>query len=189
LHEGVLPSQKQASAARSGRRNAITLSLAAAAGAASPAEPSYAEGFFGVNLDPPAPADAASPPADAEVSPSGLKSKMLLRPTCALSKYTPPEVVAKCPKPTASDKVALDFTGWQVSSGNMFASSRLERTVLKMEELFPGWQEGVKLMSPGETRRIWIPSNLAFGEEPTGTRPAGDLVMDVQLYDIVRAPN
>jgi len=149
----------------------------------------HAEGFFDLSfLDPPAPADAASPPADVEVTASGLKSKMLLRPTCALSKFTPPEEIAKCPRPSVYDKVVIDFSGWQVSTGKMFDSSRLDRVTVRVDDLFPGWQEGIQLMSPGETRRIWIPSKLAFGDEPEGTKPAGDVVLDVSLYDIVRQP-
>jgi len=165
---------------------------AAAAGGLSPAlfekdRLVHAEGFFDLSfLDPPAPADAASPPPDVEVRSGGLKSKMLLRPTCALSKFTPPEEIAKCPRPTKYDKVVIDFSGWQVSTGKMFDSSRLERMTLRVDDLFPGWQEGMKLMSPGETRRFWIPSKLAFGDEPDGNKPAGDVVLDVSLYDIVR---
>eukprot|EP00971_Amphidinium_carterae_P238263 4729979-Amphidinium_carterae.1 len=177
--------------AHRGRRHMLS-NAAAAAGGLSPAlfekdRLVHAEGFFDLSfLDPPAPADAASPPPDVEVRSGGLKSKMLLRPTCALSKFTPPEEIAKCPRPTKYDKVVIDFSGWQVSTGKMFDSSRLERMTLRVDDLFPGWQEGMKLMSPGETRRFWIPSKLAFGDEPDGNKPAGDVVLDVSLYDIVR---
>lgn len=41
-------------------------------------------------------------------------------------------------------------------------------------------------MSPGETRRLWIPESLAYKGQPG--RPAGMLVFDVTLYSFVATP-
>lgn len=41
-------------------------------------------------------------------------------------------------------------------------------------------------MSPGETRRFWIPETLAYKGQPG--RPAGMLVFDVTLYSFVGTP-
>ena len=51
--------------------------------------------------------------------------------------------------------------------------------------MIAGWTEGVQLMVAGETRRFWIPEKLAY----QGKRdPKGMLVFDVELFDIVSAP-
>jgi peptidylprolyl isomerase len=61
-----------------------------------------------------------------------------------------------------------------------------------MPAMFPldgalrGWQECVRLMTPGETRRCWLPEELAYGGEEG--RPAGTLVFDVELIDAHRNP-
>lgn len=135
-------------------------------------------------LDPPAPKDLAAPPADAEFTVSGLVSKMLLRPSCALSKYTPPEQLAKCQRPGPYDKVIVDYTGWTSPSGKMFGSSRNEKRALRIDEIVQGWAEGLQLMSPGESRRFWIPAKLAYGDSPALGNPVGPLVIDVELYSI-----
>lgn len=152
---------------------------------------SLATPFGGIDLsflDPPAPPDFAKPPADAEVLPSGLASKILLRPTCALSKYAPPEVLAKCKRARPYDKVVIDYTGWQVSNAKMFDSSRLEKRSIRVSSVMPGWTEGLQLMSPGETRRFWIPASLAYGDNPGDSRPAGDLVFDIVMYAVDPQP-
>jgi peptidylprolyl isomerase len=51
--------------------------------------------------------------------------------------------------------------------------------------VIPGWTEGVQLMVGGEKRRFWIPANLAYGSNPPPGAPAGMLVFDVELLDIL----
>ncbi|CAK9053147.1 unnamed protein product, partial [Durusdinium trenchii] len=76
----------------------------------------FAEGFdpFGEELKKQAPQDLKTPPEDAQVSPSGLKWKILKAADCATT---------KCAKPRAFDKVSVAYTGWQ-PDGNVFDSSR-----------------------------------------------------------------
>ena len=124
----------------------------------------------GPNL--PTPKDVASPPADAEVSASGIASKVLK------------EGVGK-EKPSASSVVTVDYTGW-TTDGQLFDSSVLRGrpATFRLDQVIPGWTEGVQLMVAGEKRRFWIPSKLAYGEKPSGGKPAGMLVFDVNLYQI-----
>jgi peptidylprolyl isomerase len=73
----------------------------------------------------------------------------------------------------------------------MFDSSvkRGEPTSFGLNQVIKGWTEGVQLMVTGETRRFWIPAVLAYGETPARPgAPAGDLVFDVQLLEIQKAP-
>ncbi len=86
-------------------------------------------------------------------------------------------------KPTATSVVTVHYTGW-MSNGKAFDSSvaRGKPATVPLTRLFPGWQEGLKLMSVGEERRLWVPQELAFNGKPG--RPSGTLVFDIELLDI-----
>jgi peptidylprolyl isomerase len=124
----------------------------------------------------PAPSDVAAPPADATKTASGLASKVL---TPGTGKD----------HPSPSDKVKVHYTGW-TKGGQMFDSSvtRGEPITFPLNGVIPGWTEGVGLMVVGEKRRLWIPGALAYGDHPRAGAPAGDLVFDVELLDIIAAP-
>jgi len=122
--------------------------------------------------DVPAPPDVAAPPADAEVTASGLATKVL-RPGDG------DEPVG------AQDIVLVHYTGW-TTDGKMFDSSvaRGEPAGLPVDRLIPGWSEGLQLMVEGEKRRMWIPEKLAY--RGAKGRPKGMLVFDVELLEINR---
>ena len=122
----------------------------------------------------PAPADVAAPPSDAEVTESGLASKVLTPGTGT-------------DHPTARDTVTVHYTGW-TTDGEMFDSSveRGEPISFPLTRVIRGWTEGVQLMVEGEKRRLWIPEALAYQGRPG--RPAGMLVFDVELLSIEKAP-
>ena len=119
---------------------------------------------------PKAPADVAAPPADAKRTESGLAYKVL---QAGDGKQTP----------SATSVVTVHYTGW-TTDGKAFDSSvaRGRPATFPLNRVIPGWQEGVKLMSVGEERRLWIPESLAY----RGRRgaPAGMLVFDVELLGI-----
>lgn len=118
----------------------------------------------------PAPPDVAAPPEDAEVTASGLASKVL-------------KSGSGTEHPEASDIVQVHYTGW-TTDGKMFDSSvaRGAPVGLPLNRVIEGWTEGVQLMVVGELRRFWIPQELAYGGQPG--KPAGMLVFDVELLDI-----
>ena len=119
----------------------------------------------------PAPADVAAAPKDAQKTKSGLASKVI-------EKGTGKE------HPKATSTVKVHYSGW-TTDGKMFDSSvmRGSPAIFPLNGVIPGWTEGLQLMVPGETRRIWIPEELAYKGMPG--RPAGMLVFDVQLLEIV----
>ena len=121
-----------------------------------------------------APADVAAIPADAEKSKSGLASKLLRRGTGK-------------DHPALRDKVKVDYTGW-TTDGNVFNSSvqRGQPEVFPLRGVIPGWTEGLQLMVVGEKRRFWIPTELAYAGQPG--KPAGMLVFDVELLEIIAGP-
>lgn len=191
--DGFVPPVKEGGAIENGvqsRRQLLSTVGTVGAGSLLEGTSASASSMFGLDisfLDPPAPADVAKPPADAEVLPSGLITKLILRPSCALS-VSQSLKSDKCEKALPYDKVRIDYTGW-TPNGKMFDSSRLEKRVVRVNSVMPGWTEGLQLMSPGETRRFWIPAELAFGSNSTdSSKPAGPLVFDIELFSIERQP-
>lgn len=57
--------------------------------------------------------------------------------------------------------------------GTVFDSSieRGQAINVRLWDVIPGWSEGLKLMSPGDKYRFYIPSRLAYGSEGTKTVP------------------
>jgi peptidylprolyl isomerase len=115
------------------------------------------------------PSDLASPPADAVKSASGLISKVITPGTGA--------------RPAVNDMVTVHYTGWVQSDGRMFDSSRARGTpsMFPLDRVFAGWRECVQLMSVGETRRCWVPEELAYKGQ--AGRPTGTVVFDIELID------
>jgi peptidylprolyl isomerase len=129
--------------------------------------------LLGIQKAPPlpeAPADVAAPPADAEVTKSGLASKVLMAGTGT-----------EHPKKTS--RVKVHYSGW-TTDGELFDSSvvRGQPVTFGLHQVIKGWTEGVQLMVAGEKRRFWIPEKLAYGGAPG--KPAGMLVFDVELISI-----
>ena len=124
---------------------------------------------------PPAvPEDVKAAPADAEVSETGLASKVIEKGTGTAH-------------PAATDNVSVHYTGW-TTDGKMFDSSvmRGQPATFPLNRVIRGWSEGVQLMVEGEKRRFWIPAELAYGKNPPPGAPAGTLVFDVELLKIVK---
>jgi peptidylprolyl isomerase len=119
---------------------------------------------------PKAPADVKRPPKDATKLPSGVSYKILQKGTGS-------------EHPTASSRVTMHYTGW-TKAGKMFDSSVLRGAPLTigLNQVIPGWTQGVPMMVVGDKMRLWIPAALAYGEKPARpTDPAGDLVFDLEL--------
>jgi peptidylprolyl isomerase len=117
----------------------------------------------------PPPADVGAPPADAAKTSSGLASKVI---TAGTGKS----------HPRKTDRVTVHYTGW-TTDGKMFDSSisRGEPATFPLDGVIAGWTEGVQLMVTGETRRFWIPEQLAYKGQ---REPKGMLVFDVELIKI-----
>lgn len=92
-------------------------------------------------------------------------------------------------KPTASDRVKCHYHGTLIN-GTVFDSSveRGEPAVFGVSQVIPGWVEALQLMSVGSKWRLFIPSNLAYGEHGAGQaiEPNSTLVFEVELLDIVK---
>lgn len=123
------------------------------------------------NIDPaPAPVDVASIPAGANKTASGLAYRVVKKGSGS-------------GHPTLQSMITIDYSGW-TPDGKLFDSSitRGEKASFPLNGLIKGWQEGVQLMSPGDTYRFWIPGYLAYDSIPNANGPKGMLVFDVTLY-------
>lgn len=92
------------------------------------------------------------------------------------------------PKPTAADTVRVHYKG-ALLDGKQFDSSydRNEPVVFPLNQVVPGWQEGLQLMPVGSKYQLWIPAKLGYGERGTPGGPIGPnsvLVFDVELLEI-----
>ena len=91
-------------------------------------------------------------------------------------------------KPKATDKVTVHYEG-KLINGQVFDSSiqRGEPATFGLNQVIPGWTEALQLMPKGAKYRIYLPSELAYGEQGAGEmiEPNSTLVFDVELLDIV----
>ncbi|RLA19401.1 MAG: FKBP-type peptidyl-prolyl cis-trans isomerase, partial [Gammaproteobacteria bacterium] len=88
--------------------------------------------------------------------------------------------------PKASDKVKVHYHGTLID-GTVFDSSvnRGEPISFGLNQVIKGWTEGLQLMVVGEKRRLFIPSNLGYGNRAAGSiAPGSVLTFDVELLGI-----
>jgi FKBP-type peptidyl-prolyl cis-trans isomerase len=100
------------------------------------------------------------------------------------------EVVRKGdgPVPTANDQVKVDYTGYLID-GTIFDSSveRGEPAVFGVTQVIAGWTEVLQLMPAGSEYKVFIPSDLAYGERQMGgdIQPGSTLIFDIHLLEVV----
>ncbi|SRR5690554_162608 len=90
--------------------------------------------------------------------------------------------------PKATDKVRCHYHGTLID-GTVFDSSvqRGQPAVFGVNQVIKGWVEALQLMSVGSKWRLYIPSELAYGEQGAGgaIEPNSALIFDVELLGIV----
>lgn len=90
-------------------------------------------------------------------------------------------------KPKATDTVLVHYEGF-LTDGTVFDSSvqRGEPISFPLNQVIKGWTEGLQLMSEGSKYRLYIPYQLAYGEQGAGGSipPYSALIFDVQLIKV-----
>lgn len=88
--------------------------------------------------------------------------------------------------PSENAKVTVHYTG-ELIDGTVFDSSRErgEPVTFGLQQVIPGWTEGLQLMNEGDRYRLYIPPELAYGENgPPSIGPNQALVFDVELIEV-----
>ncbi len=90
-------------------------------------------------------------------------------------------------KPKATDQVTVHYKG-SLLNGTEFDSSykRNEPTSFGLNQVIPGWTEGVQLMQEGAKYRFFIPYHLAYGARGAGQSipPYSTLIFEVELVKV-----
>ena len=88
--------------------------------------------------------------------------------------------------PSASSTVTVHYHG-TLLDGTVFDSSveRKEPISFPLNRVIRGWTEGVQLMVVGDKFKFFIPSKLAYGNNPAGEiKPGSLLIFEVELLGI-----
>jgi FKBP-type peptidyl-prolyl cis-trans isomerase FklB len=90
-------------------------------------------------------------------------------------------------KPAASDEVTVHYHGTLID-GTVFDSSvdRGQPATFPVGGVIQGWVEALQLMNVGSKYKLFIPSNLAYGERGAGGSigPNETLIFEVELLSI-----
>jgi FKBP-type peptidyl-prolyl cis-trans isomerase FklB len=93
------------------------------------------------------------------------------------------------PKPALTDKVKTHYHGTLID-GTVFDSSvdRGQPISFAVNGVIPGWTEALQLMPVGSKWKLFIPSELAYGDRQAGPKigPGSTLIFEVELLEIVK---
>ena len=97
--------------------------------------------------------------------------------------------MARGKKPAATDRVKVHYHGTLID-GTVFDSSvrRGEPATFGVTQVIQGWVEALQLMPVGSKWKLYIPYNLAYGEQGAGQMiaPYSALIFEVELLEIIK---
>lgn len=92
------------------------------------------------------------------------------------------------PVPTDKDKVRCVYHGTLID-GTVFDSSveRKDTATFRVTGVIKGWTEALKMMPQGSKYKLFIPSELAYGERKKSAtiKPNSTLIFDLELIEVV----
>ena len=96
------------------------------------------------------------------------------------------------PNPTPTDIVTVNYTGTLID-GTVFDTSLKPQqpggtaapSQFQLDGVIPGWTEGIQKIAKGGKIKLYIPAQLAYGDDGrSGIPPGSTLIFDVELLDI-----
>ncbi|HVM89690.1 MAG TPA: FKBP-type peptidyl-prolyl cis-trans isomerase [Puia sp.] len=91
-------------------------------------------------------------------------------------------------KPVATDKVKCNYQG-SLIDGTVFDASAQHGGPIEfnVSGVIKGWTEALQLMPVGSKWRLFVPSDLGYGDQGSGPiQPGSTLIFDVELLEIVK---
>ena len=95
---------------------------------------------------------------------------------------------SEVPKP--ADTVKVNYTGSLIDGTVFDSSDRLGKPAeFPLKQMIAGWIEGLQKIGKGGKIKLYVPPQLAYGDEGRpGIPPGATLIFEVELLDIIAAP-
>jgi peptidylprolyl isomerase len=132
-------------------------------------------------LTPPAPLPGDPLPEDAawSTTPSGLRWVLLAKGDDTKA------------RPGRTDTVSVFYAGYLENGAKFDARTRAASPIsFALNQVIPGWTEGLQLMHPGSKVKLHIPWELGYGEAGSPPKIPGrsNLIFDVELVSVTPDP-
>lgn len=88
-------------------------------------------------------------------------------------------------RPTSSDTVIVNYEGRFLDNTIFDSTSEKGPIAFKLNEVIPAWTQGIPLIGEGGKIKLYVPSDLGYGDDPRpGIPPASTLVFEVELIKV-----
>ncbi len=88
-------------------------------------------------------------------------------------------------KPKAGDNVSVNYRASFIN-GSQFETNGEKPFATPVDQVIPGWQEALQLMEVGSKWQLFIPPDLAYGEQgsPPAIGPNTTLIFELELLGV-----
>jgi FKBP-type peptidyl-prolyl cis-trans isomerase FklB len=92
-------------------------------------------------------------------------------------------------RPEDGDTVSVLYKGTLIDGKVFDATKEGEPISMNVDQVIPGFKEGLKLMTVGSKYKFFVPSGLAYGPRSVGSDigPNETLIFEVELFGITKA--
>ena len=92
-------------------------------------------------------------------------------------------------RPADGDTVSVLYKGTLIDGKIFDATKEGEPISMNVDQVIPGFKEGLKLMTVGSKYQFFVPSGLAYGPRSVGSDigPNETLIFEVELFGITKA--